>query len=159
MAPTAWPTIEAARSEVEETLEPERLGRILLDEGERVAGWVGAIPIYDGNVWEIHPLAVRPDEQGRGHGRRLLEEIEVMAAEAGVSTLWLGSDDEIGSTSLANRDLYEDPFEAMRTIENLAGHPYTFYEKCGFRIVGVLPDANGPGKPDIFLAKRVRRRS
>jgi len=27
--------------------------------------------------------------------------------------------------------------------------------KLGFAIVGVLPDANGPGKPNILLAKRV----
>jgi len=26
----------------------------------------------------------------------------------------------------------------------------------GFVIVGVLPDANGFGKPDIFMAKRVQ---
>ena len=29
------------------------------------------------------------------------------------------------------------------------------YQKCGFVIVGVVPDANGPGKPDILMAKRV----
>jgi hypothetical protein len=28
--------------------------------------------------------------------------------------------------------------------------------KVGFVIVGVMPDANGWGKPDIFMAKRVQ---
>jgi len=44
-----------------------------------------------------------------------------------------------------------------RRIRNLHGHPYEFYEKLGYTVVGVLPDANGPGKPDIFMAKRARR--
>ncbi len=42
-------------------------------------------------------------------------------------------------------------------IQNLRGHPYGFYEKQGFVIVGVMPDANGPGKPDILMAKRIGR--
>ena len=40
-------------------------------------------------------------------------------------------------------------------IQNYSGHPYEFYQKCGYQIVGVLPDVNGPGKPDIFMAKRL----
>jgi aminoglycoside 6'-N-acetyltransferase I len=38
---------------------------------------------------------------------------------------------------------------------NLRGHPYAFYQKIGFVIVGVMPDANGLGKPDIYMAKRI----
>jgi aminoglycoside 6'-N-acetyltransferase I len=48
-------------------------------------------------------------------------------------------------------------FEHITKIKNLRGHPYEFYHKLGFVIVGVMPDANGLGKPDIFMAKRVGR--
>ena len=30
-----------------------------------------------------------------------------------------------------------------------------FYLRVGFHIVGVIPDANGFGKPDILMAKRI----
>jgi aminoglycoside 6'-N-acetyltransferase I len=44
-------------------------------------------------------------------------------------------------------------------LENRRGHPFTFYRKQGFVLVGVIPDANGFGKPDILMAKRVARRA
>ena len=65
--------------------------------------------------------------------------------ERGGLTILLGLDDEDDMTSLA-------------PIRNYKGHPYEFYRKVGFSIADVLPDANGLGKPDIFLAKSVTRR-
>jgi aminoglycoside 6'-N-acetyltransferase I len=53
-------------------------------------------------------------------------------------------------------DVYPDPLAAAAQIQNLGRHPFEFYRKVGFTIVGLLPDANGFGKPDIFMAKRVR---
>ena len=64
-------------------------------------------------------------------------------------------DDEDYQTSLSGIDLYPTPFEHLARIRNVRGHPYEFYLKVGFSLVGVLPDANGPGKPDIFMAKRL----
>ncbi|MEJ6950359.1 hypothetical protein [Natronospora cellulosivora (SeqCode)] len=76
--------------------------------------------------------------------------------EKGGVTIWLGSDDEDGSTSLSNVNLYDDLYNKLRNIEkNNNHHPFEFYQKIGYKVVGVLPDANGIGKPDIFLAKRV----
>jgi len=36
------------------------------------------------------------------------------------------------------------------------GHPFEFYQKQGYVITGVVPDANGVGKPDILMSKRVK---
>ena len=67
----------------------------------------------------------------------------------------LGTDDERGETSLAGIELFPDPLEHLRKLENPGGHPYEFYQKVGYTVVGVIPDANGFGKPDIFMAKRI----
>jgi hypothetical protein len=51
------------------------------------------------------------------------------------------------------------PGAHLARIENRRGHPFEFYQKLGYAIVGVVPDANGWGKPDILMAKRVGERS
>jgi len=43
----------------------------------------------------------------------------------------------------------------LRVTIRSKDHPVNFYLKLGYVIVGIIPDANGMGKPDILLAKRV----
>lgn len=151
----SWPDMQAAREEVSLTLLSEKISRVMLDDDGAVIGWAGAEPHYDGHVWELHPLVVAVSHRKKGYGRALVEDIEAIVSQRGALTLWVGSDDEINATSLSGVDLYDDIFSAIRNVKNFKGHPYEFYTRLGFRIVGVMPDANGRGKPDIFLAKRV----
>jgi len=151
----AWPDMSSARNEVQASLESGKISRVMLDTEEQVIGWVGAMPHYDGHVWELHPLMVAEVHRSNGYGRTLVQDIEAIVSTHGAMTLWVGADDEIDATSLAGVDLYDDIPGAIRDIKNLKHHPYEFYMRMGFRVVGVMPDANGRGKPDIFLAKRV----
>ena len=153
--PNAWPDIDAALKEVRESFGADRMSRIAVDDAGTVLGWIGGIRQRRGHVWELHPLCVRPDRQRAGVGRALVSALEAEVAKRGGITLQLGSDDHVGTTSLGNVDLYPDVLDHLVNIRNVGGHPYEFYLKVGFSLVGVLPDANGPGKPDIFLAKRV----
>ena len=152
----AWPTFEEGLKEVHEMLEPERICRAAVDEKGDLLGIIGGIPGYDGHVWELHPLAIQPSLQGQGIGRALVEDFEEQVRLKGGLTITLGSDDEDGMTSLANVDLYQNLWEKIRDIRNLKHHPFEFYQKMGYIITGIVPDANGIGKPDILMAKRVR---
>lgn len=154
--PDAWPTLEEGLKEVHEMLENERICRVALDEKGDLMGIIGGISGYDGLVWELHPLAVQPSLQGKGIGRALVRDLEEQVRARGGLTLTLGSDDEDGMTSLSNVDLYQDLWEKIRDIRNYKSHPYEFYQKMGFVITGVVPDANGIGKPDILMAKQVK---
>jgi len=153
--PEAWPTPGEATEAVVEMLVPDRIARVAVDHSGEVIGFIGGIPEYDGNVWELHPLAVRPDLQRGGIGRALVTDFEAIVAARGGLTIVLGSDDEDGMTSLSGVDLYDGLWDKIRTIENVKGHPFGFYMKQGYVITGVVPDANGRGKPDILMGKRV----
>jgi aminoglycoside 6'-N-acetyltransferase I len=154
--PEAWPDMDAAFREVRESPGEGRIRRVALDESGAVLGWIGGIPSYCDNVWELHPLVVRPDLQRRGIGRALVADLEERVRERDGLTLWLGTDDETGMTTLSGVDLYPNVLEHLANMENLRGHPYEFYQKLGFSVIGAMPDANGPGKPDIYMAKRCR---
>ena len=151
-----WQDLESARREAVESLSEGKISRVAVDETERVVGWIGSMPMYGSKVWEIHPLVVAGPHRRHGVGRELVRDLEQIVRQQGAITLWVGSDDENRETTLGGVDLYADIPSAIRDIRNLKAHPYEFYVRLGFKIVGVMPDANGRGKPDIFLAKRVQ---
>ena len=154
--PEAWPTLQEGLEEVHEMLQPERICRVAIDEQGNLLGIIGGIPQYDGHVWELHPLAVQPNMQGKGIGRALVEDFEEQVRLRGGLTITLGSDDDDNMTSLSGVDLYENLWDKVKTIHNLKNHPFEFYQKIGYVITGVVIDANGIGKPDILMSKRVK---
>jgi len=156
--PEAWPELEAALEEVRESFEAGRISRIALDEDGTVLGWVGGISNYRGRVWELHPLVVSVRHQGKGIGRALVADLEDRVKERGGLTITVGSDDENYQTTLSGINLLPNVCDHIARIRNLKRHPYEFYQKQGYVIVGVIPDANGLGKPDILMAKSVANR-
>jgi aminoglycoside 6'-N-acetyltransferase I len=152
--PEGWPALHEALDEARASLEPDRISRVAVDD-TGVLGWTGGQEKYERHVWELHPLAVRRDAQRRGIGRALVLDLEERMRERGVHTVFVGADDLRGETSLAGVDLYPDPLAKLQSIRNPGGHPYEFYQRLGYIIVGVVPDANGFGRPDIYLTKRI----
>jgi aminoglycoside 6'-N-acetyltransferase I len=55
--------------------------------------------------------------------------------------------------------VYPDVLDRLRSIKNIREHPFEFYLKVGYQLVGLIPDANGFGRPDILMAKRVSANS
>jgi aminoglycoside 6'-N-acetyltransferase I len=153
--PEAWPDLDAATQEVIEASQQGRICRAAFDSANRLLGWIAGQSSYRGRVWELHPMGVHPHYQSRGIGRALVSDFEEQVRQRGGQTILLGTDDEAGMTSLSGVELYPNVCEHIEKIRNLRRHPYEFYLKVGFHIVGVIPDANGWGKPDILMAKRL----
>lgn len=154
-SPEAWPTLKDGLDEVHEMLTADRILRVALDANENLMGWIGGIPQYDGHVWELHPLVVKPELQAKGVGAALVLDFEEQVRTRGALTITLGTDDEDNRTSLSNIDLYDDTWRKINKIRNLNRHPFEFYQKMGYTITGIMPDANGIGKPDILMSKRI----
>ena len=146
------PTVEEAIEEIYDSFNDDGISRVLMD-GDLVLAWVGAVPQFDGRVVEIHPLIVAQEHQGRGLGRQMVNCVEAWAQAQGALTLWVGTSDETNATSLSEANLYENPGEAIANFRLLATHPCGFWLKLGFQITGILPDAEGVGKPNIILSK------
>jgi aminoglycoside 6'-N-acetyltransferase I len=152
--PSAWRDIQSAAEEVRSFEDnPERFALLGVEAGA-VRGWIGAIR-HTRTSWELHPLVVDPKCQRQGWGTRLVSGLEETARAEGVVAIWLGTDDDFGGTNIYGRDLYPDVLEQMIGLRPTTGHPFTFYQRLGYTVCGVLPDADGIGKHDILMAKRV----
>lgn len=152
--PEGWPTLEDAREYVRDMLDPARIARAYV-RGRLLLGWVGGQEHYPDHVWELRPLVVHHDHERRGVGRALVLDLEARVADMGIHSMFLSSDDELAQTSLAGLDLYPDVLAHLARLEDLRGHPLSFYRRLGYSIIGVMPDANGFGRPDIHLGKRL----
>jgi aminoglycoside 6'-N-acetyltransferase I len=152
-APDWLPGLDAARGQVADALAPGKIARVALDGGVPV-GWVAAGHAW-GCVWELHPPIVAIEHQRCGHGRRLVREIERLAVAAGARTMTLGTGDTTGATSLAGVDLYDDTFARLARVEVRRPHAVELRSRIGYQIVVGVPDAEGPGKPSITLARRL----
>ena len=150
---TLWPTLDAALKEVRECAEPGKIARMTVED-KTVLGWVGGQERYEGRVWELHPLVVQRDRQRQGIGRALVKDLEEQVRARGAHTVFLGADNDIRvETSTAWSDLYPNVLERLRDIRSAGHHQYEFYQRCGYVIVGVVPDENGFG--NIYMAKRI----
>jgi aminoglycoside 6'-N-acetyltransferase I len=147
-------TLEEAVSEVREALMPYKICLVARDLTGDILGWIGGMPIYP-RAWELHPLAVLPAKQRQGIGRKLVLALEERVATVGGLTIMLGADDEFGGTNLFGQELFPDVLDAAQKLENVADHPFAFYQKLGYVVTGLVPDANGYGKPDILMCKRI----
>lgn len=154
IAADAWPDLESAREEMRGVLEVGRICLVAKNDDGQIEGWIGGRHSY-AKVWELHPLVVHPRAQKHGLGRKLIAALEAEVKARDGLTILLGTDDVANLTTLSGVDLYQNTWQHIEGIRNLRGHPYEFYQKCGYTIVGVVPDANGYGRPDIMMAKRV----
>lgn len=158
-SPRWLPTSDAARAEIVaaiDTCGPDRVCRAILD-GSVPLGWAGAFRSHE-TAWEIHPLLVDPDHHGRGAGRRLVADLEASAMAAGALVMELSTSDATHATTLSDVDLFIDPpaeLSRLATRTPGAPHAFRFWQSVGYTVVGVLPDAEGPGVPSLRMARRL----
>ncbi len=126
-------------------------------EAEEVIGFLGVSKARRYfSAYQIDLMIIKESRRFQGIGTALLDIVELRLKDKGILTLFLGSDDQGYKTSLTGKDLYkENIFELIKTIDSKT-HPYKFYQKLGYSIVGVIPDVYGPGNPDVIMSKRLK---
>jgi ribosomal protein S18 acetylase RimI-like enzyme len=103
----------------EEMVPPHGTFVVLYEDGEAVAG--GGVRRLGEDVGEIKRMVVTPSARGRGHGRRVLAELEAAAAELGYRRLRLDTAQSM-TTAMA---LYRGA--GYRDIADYNGNSYASY--------------------------------
>ena len=67
----------------------------------------------------------------------------------------LGTSDVTSATSLSDVDLFADTPAHLAAATAHRSHPLAFWQRVGYAVVGVIPDAEGRGAPSIQLARRL----
>ena len=148
--------IKSSKKIVTNSLVDSKINIIAVDEEtDNVLGWICGSETYNEHIWEIQPLVVRREYHNYGIGRELISKFEKMASMRDGRTIILGTQND--GTSLEGVDVYDDIAGNIKNIKNITHNVYEFYLKCGFKIVGLIPDAGGFGKTDILMAKRIKQ--
>lgn len=102
------------------------------DVGDHVAGYVlfGPVPLTEGN-YDLYWIAVDPDTQGSGVGRRLMKHVEDQVRQRGARLLCLETSSQGGY---------------LRTR--------TFYEQAGYTEESCIRDFYKPGDDRLTYVKR-----
>lgn len=97
------------------------------------AGYIcfGPTPLTEG-TWDIYWMAVNPQKQRQGIGRRLLNDAETSISDAGGRLILI----ETSSKPDYERTRY-------------------FYQSCGYEIIARIPDFYTPGDNKIVFQKRL----
>ena len=104
---------------------------VMADHYGRLAGYAcfGPVPCT-ASSYDLYWIAVHPDFQGRGLGRRLLKESERRIRSAGGTRIYVDTSQRIQYASTR-----------------------AFYETCGYRLEAVLADFYGPGDGKAVYCK------
>jgi len=82
------------------------------------------------STWDLYWIAVSPDTQGSGIGRKIMTASEALARRMGATRMYIDT---------AGREQYV-PTRA-------------FYERCGYKVAATLPDFYAPGDAKVVFFK------
>ncbi len=151
---SSWPTFNSALLEVKDCIKKPNIC-IGICENDILIGWIGLRPMYE-KTWELHPMVISKEYQNKGYGKILINELEEKAKALGIIGIVLGTDDETNRTSISEYEIDgKNICSEIQNLRNLKRHPFEFYQKCGYKIIGIVPNANGLRKPDIWMWKNL----
>ena len=134
---------------------PEDLSLVARDGDGAPIGWLRAEHFAGQASAEIKLVAVHPARGRQGVGRTLVMAAEERMRAAGCVTMLTTVGDTRGRTNLYGLDVTEDAPHLLASFRCHIDHPAGFFLRVGYRLVGILPDAYGPGKHDFTLARRI----